>query len=305
MNVLKRQKELQDTIKSATNTIKDAMQELERIKIFLEVLRTASAQSGFAISGGSDSARPVSAKLKGRAHGQTQDVFQALALDILRDIGRPMKSTEFIEEFRKRGHPLGGNEVRTAWNRLWQSKRAGLLTYDPKFGYWISGEHLTEEMKQSAFAAGKRNRGKAPSLRDTKGKRKGPPAALTPDQVKEAEQLLLSGKSRKEVCDLFGGISMATLANYIGRTAEFVASHPGFVPPKPVYRPPRPGQKPRGRPRRVTPEQERQVLEMRAEGKAVREIMQTTGVKRGTIYSIFDEHGVEVRKSNDENEPSD
>ena len=53
-------------------------------------------------------------QIEGHAHGQTQEVFQALALDILRDVGRPMKSTEFIEEFRKRGQPLGGNEVRTA-----------------------------------------------------------------------------------------------------------------------------------------------------------------------------------------------
>jgi hypothetical protein len=299
-NALKRQKELQGTIRAATDTIKAAMQELDRTRQFINMFRTftPSSESGAGI-GSSAQVVPGSIKLKGHAHGQVQAVFEALALDILRDVGRPMKSTEFIEEFRKRGQPLGGNEVRTAWNRLWQAKKAGSLTYEARFGYWIPDEPLTEEMKLNAIAAAKRNRGKAPSLRDTIGKRKGPPSALTPDQVKEAEHFLLSGKTRKEVCELFG-ISMVTLAAYVGRTADFVARHPGFVPPKQPYRPPRPGQKRGGRPRTWTEDQERQVLELRVQGKSVREIIETTGVKRTTIYKIFKEHGVEVRESSDE-----
>lgn len=301
VNALKRLKELQDAIKIATDTIKASMQEIEKLKQFIDLYRSFTTDSDSGIGRGSDSAAlpPASTKLKGHAHGQTQAVFEALALDILRDVSRPMKSTEFIEEFRKRGQPLGGNEVRTAWNRLWQAKKAGSLTYDVKLGYWIPGEPLTEEMKLSALAAAKRNRGKAPSLRDTIGRRKGPPSALTPEQVKEAERLLLSGKLRKEVCELFGGIAMATLAHYVGHTADFMARHPEFVPPKQTYRPPGPGQKRAGRPRLITPEQERQVLEMRAQGKSVREIMETSGVKRGTIYKIFEEQGIKTRDSGD------
>src|SRR5581483_7147769 len=298
-NALKRQKELQETIKVATDTIKSAMQELDGIRKFIDLFRSFSPHRDAGNARGSDSLPPSSKKLKGHAHGLTQAVFNALALDVLRDAGRPMKSTEFIGEFRERGQPRGGNEVRTAWNRLWQAKKGGLLTYDVRLGYWISGEPLTEGMKQSALEAAKRTRGTAPSLRDTVGRRKGPPAALTPEQVREAEQLLLSGKTRKEVCEMFGRISMATLAGYVGRTADFVARHPGFVPPKPVYRP-RPPHKRGGRPRHVTPEQQQQVLELRSQGKTVREIMETTGVKRGTIYKIFDENGVEVRERSDE-----
>lgn len=92
---------------------------------------------------------------------------------------------------------------------------------------------------------------------------------------------------------------MVTLASYAGRIADFMARHPGFVPPKQPYRPPRPGQKRGGRPRLVTPDQERQVLEMRDQGKSVREIVETTGVKRTTIYKIFDEQGVKTRESGD------
>ena len=213
-----------------------------------------------------------------------------------------MKSTEFIEEFRKRGQALGGNEVRTAWNRLWQARKAGVLTHDGKLGYWISGEPLSNDAKARAREAAKATRRprSGPSLKSlTMGNRKGPPNALTPEQASEAERLLLSGKSRKEVCELYGGISMATLAIYVGRTADFMARHPGFVPPKPTYRPPRLGQKRGGRPRQVTPDQERQVLEMRAQGTSVREIIEATGIKRTTIYKIFDEQGIKVKKRAD------
>ena len=143
---LKRQKELQDTIKAATEAIKGAMQELEKLRQFTDLYRSFSTEREPLDKGASDSlpiTSPVSTKLRGRAHGQTQAVFEALALDILRDVGRPMKSAEFIEEFRKRGQPLGGNEVRTAWNRLWQARKTGVLTHDGKLGYWIAGR-ITE-----------------------------------------------------------------------------------------------------------------------------------------------------------------
>jgi transcriptional regulator len=307
-NALKRQKELQDTIKNATNTIKSAMQELEKIRQFIDLYRSFSPHRDSGIARGSDSASLPSKKLKGRAHGQTQSVFEALALDILRDIGRPMKSGEFVEEFRKRGQPLGGNEVRTAWNRLWQARKAALLTHDVQLGYWLPGEPITEEMRARALEAGKRKQRSGPSLRElTKGKRKGPPAALTPEQVGEAEQLLLSGKSRKEVCELFGGISMATLAGYVGRTDEFLARHPGVVIPK---RPPprphwRPGWKPPGRPRSLTPEQDREIVEFRACGKTVEEIGKIMGVGRATVYAALKRAQDENERTNEIRTPTD
>jgi hypothetical protein len=38
-------------------------------------------------------------------------VFEVLALDILRDVGRPMRSSEFVEEFRKREQPLAAMKL--------------------------------------------------------------------------------------------------------------------------------------------------------------------------------------------------
>ena len=58
-----------------------------------------------------------------------------------------MRSPELIEEFRTRGHALPGNEIRTAWNRLWEAKSRGVLVSLPKLGYWIAGEPLSEEAK--------------------------------------------------------------------------------------------------------------------------------------------------------------
>lgn len=204
-------------------------------------------------------------------------------LDILRDVGRPMKSGEFIEEFRKRGQPLGGNEVRTAWNRLWQARKAGLLTSDVNLGYWIAGEPLSEEAKQRALEAGKRKRRRGPSLRSlTKGKRKGPPNALTPEDVSTIERLLLSGKTRKEICNLYG-VGMATLARYVGPTESFLARHPDVVIPKNV-RPRKPGAKPMGRRPNLSEEQARQVFLLREQGKGVLEIAELMGVRRSTIY---------------------
>lgn len=178
-----------------------------------------------------------------------------------------------------------------------------MLTHEGQLGYWIPGEPLTDDARARALEAAKATRRprSGPSLKSlSKGNRKGPPHALTPEQASEAERLLLSGKSRKEVCELFGGISMATLATYVGRTADFMARHPGFVPPKPTYRPRGPGQKRGGRPKTWTTDQERQVLEMRLQGRSVREIIEATGVKRTTIYKIFKEQGIEVKKRADD-----
>ena len=39
---------------------------------------------------------------------------------------------------------------------------------------------------------------------------------------------------------------------------------------------------------------------MRVQGRSVREIIEATGVKRTTIYKIFKEQGIEVKKRADD-----
>ena len=82
---LQRQKELQAKIKAATDTIKATMQELEKLKQFINTYRSfliPSESTDKGATGSLPTISPVSTKLRGRAHGQTQAVFNALVLDI-------------------------------------------------------------------------------------------------------------------------------------------------------------------------------------------------------------------------------
>ncbi len=290
VKALQRQKELQETIKAATETIKTAMQELEKLRQFTDMYRSLVTDEKPVEKQESVAAKPV--MLKGAAHGETQVVFQSLALDILRDVGRPMKSTEFIEEFRKRGHPLGGNEVRTAWNRLWEGRKNGVLSYVPKLGYWIAGEPLSKEAEKRALIAAKQTRRRkrdGPSLVALgRGKPKGPPSALTAEQVAAAEKMLLAGQSLTEVAAFFG-VAIRTLALRLpgGGLGGLKAKYPNVVIPKRpyVYRPPKPGHRPLGRPRTITDEQDKQIADLRAEGLSMQKIADALGLKRSTVYA--------------------
>jgi len=291
---IRRQKELQETVKAATETIKTAMQELEKIRQFMDMYRSLATDEKPVEKEASTAPKPVSTMLRGAAHGEMQVVFQSLALDILRDVGRPIKSTEFIEEFRKRGQALGGNEVRTAWNRLWEARKNGVLTYAPKLGYWIAGEPLSKEAEELALIAAKQTRRRkkdGPSLAALgKGKPKGPPSALTAEQVAAAEKMLLAGRSLTEAAAFFG-VAIRTLALRLpgGGLAGLKAKYPDVVIPKRPYvrRPPRPGHKPTGRPPKLNSEQAQRVMELRDEGKRVLEIAEIMGVGRATIYKIL------------------
>lgn len=199
---LQRRKELQETIRNA-------VQEIEKIEEWLKMYRSFSTDN-VEINRGELAHSPF--KLRGAAYGTTQSVFETLVLAVLRDVGRPMRSPEIIEEFRRRGHPVQGNEIRTAWNRLWEAKHRGVLTSEPKLGYWIAGEPLTEEARERALAAGKyRRSGVSAAIQANRGKKKGPPEAWGPEQVAAAERMLLAGKSRLEVAAALGGVSQGTI----------------------------------------------------------------------------------------------
>jgi superfamily II DNA or RNA helicase len=225
------------------------------------------------------------------AHGHTQETFEKLAIAVLRGVGRPMRSGELIRAFRRRGHPLPGNEVRTAWNRLWTARKKGILINDPRLGYWIAGEPLSEKGKEkAALAAQGRLRQRGASLRAlAKGKKKGPPPALTPKDVQRAEHLLLAGKTLSEVSAFLGGISVSTLVKYTGRISALKAKYPLVSIPKRPYvsRPRRPGLKGVGRPPALTLDQAREMVEMRAQGKTLNEIATLMRVKRSTVWKYL------------------
>lgn len=275
---LKKRKELQETIKNA-------VQELRKLEEWLQMHRELSTGEGEEKKGVEVHA-PLLRVVAGK--GKAQDVFESLVIGVLRDVGRPMKSPELIEEFRKRGHPVPGNEIRTAWNRLWEAKSRGVLTSDPKLGYWIAGEPLSDEAKEQALIASKRRRsGVSATIEAARGKKKGPPQVWGSEEIAAAERMLLAGKSRVEVAAALGGVSQGTIRKYIGSLEALKAKYPDVViPTRPhVYRPPRLGHKPLGRPRSVTAEQEQQITVLRAQGKSINDIADIMGIKRSTVYA--------------------
>jgi len=203
-----------------------------------------------------------------------------------------MKSPEIVQEFKKRGYPLGGNEIRTAWNRLWTAGAKGILTNEPGLGYWIAGEPLSEEAKEAARTASK-NRpksGVSAIIRAARGTKKGRDPIWSQEQVETAERMLLAGKSRLEVAAALGGVSQGTIQTYIpGGIRGLKKKYPDVVIPKRPYvpRPHRPGYKPKGRPRTLTTEQDREIVELHSRGKSIKEIGEMMGVKRTAVYAAI------------------
>jgi DNA-binding CsgD family transcriptional regulator len=145
-------------------------------------------------------------------------MFEQLLRATLHDARRPMKSPEIIEAFRKRGHPIRGNETRTAWNRLWKAKANGMLITIPRFGYWLADEQLPDGALDTPPP--KRKRLDPEVVRDIRGigRKIGRQRLLTDSQVKLLERWLADGtKTRAEMARDLGGVSIATIGNY--RTA--------------------------------------------------------------------------------------
>ena len=180
---LKRRKQLQDEIKTS-------IKELEKIEEFLKMYRS--------LSGDNDGA--VVSKLRyilgGAGTGRTQAFFEQLVRTVLLDAGRPMRSPEIIEAFNKRGHSIGGNEIRTAWNRLWQAKKNKVLINIPSYGYWLADEPLPEKAlsqpppKRMLTGLSIQQRGS--------GRRVGRQPMLTEGQIKNSGRLARRGKEDPE-----------------------------------------------------------------------------------------------------------
>jgi hypothetical protein len=269
---VRKRKELQERLK---NTI----QEIEAIEIFLKTYRDFTA-------GTPKSEKGDNHEISQATWGSAQQAFEVLVVGVLRDVGRPMRSGELIEEFRKRGHAIRGNEVRTAWNRLWNARKGGVLTSDRTLGYWIVGEPLSDDARAAAALVGRRG-GRAPvgsTLRNqNKGKKKGRAPILTPEQVEAGEKMFLAGKSRAEVAAALGGVSQGTIKEYFGGIKGVQKKYPDAVIPK---RPSRPyhGNPGTGRPPMLSDLEGQRIVKMRAEGKSIEEIMDYMQIKRGAVY---------------------
>ena len=202
---IKRRKELQDAVKYH-------MKELEKIEEFLRMYRVLSDPEEGSQKASEDSGQYI---FGGAAFGQTQKMFEQLLRATLHDARKPMQSPEIIEAFRKRGLPIGGNETRTAWNRLWKAKANGMLITIPRYGYWLADEQLPDGALDTPPP--KRKLLDPEVARDIRGvgRKVGRQRLLTDSQVNLLEKWLAEGtKTRAEMARDLGGVSLATINNY-------------------------------------------------------------------------------------------
>lgn len=202
--------------------IKEAMQELDKIEQFVRTYREFADFQAPVIKGPSSISAPAapSPDAKGipprkNPWGQAQPVFERLVRTVLRDIGRPMRSPEIIAEFQKRGHPIGGNETRTAWNRLWNAQKNKVLIQVPRYGYWLADEPVPPlpEKPQKHVKRGWGNSIRKEWLGRPPGRKK----VLNDAQVKFAQELRASGKSYDQIAVELGGVSAGTVSLYLRR----------------------------------------------------------------------------------------
>lgn len=200
-NALQRRKVLQEAIQKN-------MQDLEQVELFLKLHRqfTTSGEEG---SGDVEVAKSLGTTT---GWGHAQETFENLLRMVLRDVQRPLQSGEVVDEFRTRGHAIGGaNETKQAWNRLWSAKTRGVLVHMPKLGYWLADEPLPA----GALSAPKPKRQrKVGGGHNKTGRPIGRAPMLSERQLKQVEEWLVAGeKSVAEICAELGGISAGTIYN--------------------------------------------------------------------------------------------
>lgn len=179
--------------------IQKAMQELEDIEKFISLHRRFSTESNDRLG----ESAPAPVILSQAGHGQTQAVFENLVLDVIRHAARPMQSTEIIDAFRERGHPIGGNETRTAWNRLWQAKDRGVLVNFPRLGYWPASDPPPPNLDELKPRPYKPSGGKRMQI-ERRGKKKGRVPLLNDAQKAEVLAMLARGMTGPKIAELMG-----------------------------------------------------------------------------------------------------
>lgn len=290
--LMQQQKELQAKLQAQMKRIQDLDQMMATYRTLFtpadaEVPGTANEQTFLGRAG----------------HGFTQDAFEQFVMMILRDAQRPMQSGEIVDEFRKRGNPIGGtNETKTAWNRLWQAKRDGKLAQHPGLGYWLPNQPVTPEIEAAALEAQEQRRREGRSKgRRVKRKvgRHGRSRILSDAQIKIAQEWLASGeKTVAEICAEFGGISHVTLTSATGGVGKLREKYPELAAkaaarPKRSYRVRKPGDKKPGRPPLIAGDKKETAEAMFLNGASMKGIASALDINLTSVYRYF---GVDNRE---------
>jgi hypothetical protein len=271
---LKRKKELQATIKTA-------MQELEKIDDYLRMHQRFSAEPG-------SDGQPIVANLQpltmGRVgRGQAQPVFETMVRDVLQEHRRPMRSDEILTEFKRRGFHIGGNEVRTMWNRLWGATTRGTLVHMPA-GYWLADAPVPDNPASRPFP----RQSHTYNVRNKSGAShgKGRLKALSESQIKQAEDWILEGrKSFAEIARDLGGIAKSTLQQqyFPGGRRALREKYPERAAQLPRH----PGARVGGGQKVMTPEKLKAAEQLYLEGKTFKEIGDAIDVRAYNLYYHF------------------
>ncbi len=202
---LQKRKEQQDIIRKA-------LAEIAEIEGYLQFHRKLTL--GDTAAGDQD-------KVDTLGHGgsrMAQEIFESLVVEVLRDVGRPLQSGEVVEEFRARGHPIGGkNEIKTAWNRLWEAGVRGPLVNLQSLGYWLANEPIPENVE---IPEKRRKRIPAAPRPKPDPKRRGRPPILNDKQVEQVKEMARSGSTALEIANALGGVSRAIIYRYIKEASE-------------------------------------------------------------------------------------
>lgn len=245
-----------------------------------------------------DGDRATTPATLGRAgHGLTQRVFERLALVAMRRRQQPLQSGGVVDELRRLGVPIGGtNEIKNAYNRLWEAKKRGVLQHFEGLGYWPQGIPLPQLPLAKPVRLRELERIRPLTVRSrATGMPRGRKPTLTPADVERVRKLLLSNKTVREVSAQLGVTDNCIYRYFPGGVDKLREMYPGEAAPLVTRKKKRPrrGKAHRagtGRPSSLSKEQIEALIAARGAGKTVIAISEEFGVSTSIVYRHLRKH---------------
>ncbi len=238
-----------------------------------------------------DGGSPTTPATLGRAgHGLTQRVFERLVLIAMRQRQRPLQSGDVVDELRRLGVPIGGiNEIKNAYNRLWQAKKRGVLQHVEGQGYWIAGTPVPISNALQTVGGRALRRIRSIGMRSKRtGNPRGRQAAIRPADLERIRKMLLSNKTVREVSAMLDVTTATIYKHFPGGVEKLREMYPDETVPlvrKKMRRVKRgPHRSGGGRPSSLSADQIVAVVAARNAGKTVEHIAEEFGVSTSIVY---------------------
>ncbi|MTD95618.1 helix-turn-helix domain-containing protein [Hyphomicrobium sp. xq] len=238
-----------------------------------------------------DGGSPTTPATLGRAgHGLTQRVFERLVLIAMRQRQRPLQSGDVVDELRRLGVPIGGiNEIKNAYNKLWQAKKRGVLQHVEGQGYWIAGTPVPISNALQTVGGRALRRIRSIGMRSKRtGNPRGRQAAIRPADLERIRKMLLSNKTVREVSAMLDVTTATIYKHFPGGVEKLREMYPDETVPlvrKKMRRVKRgPHRSGGGRPSSLSADQIVAVVAARNAGKTVEHIAEEFGVSTSIVY---------------------